>query len=115
MSILSALALETAAGPQRTAVEDAWLRPSTTRPDFDLAEFIRTAGVADKALQMMEHHKNAAVRSLEPLQNVHLKSLLRRIVRPARPSRLNRMTLAMQPFRTADRPRMPALAAGGWG
>jgi hypothetical protein len=29
---------------------------------------------------MMEHHKNAAIRSLEPLQNVHLKSLLRRIV-----------------------------------
>ncbi|OQW97342.1 MAG: hypothetical protein BWK77_01940 [Verrucomicrobia bacterium A1] len=80
MSILSALAIETAAGCRRTAVEQAWLRPAQNAAGFDLREFIRTADIPARALQMMEHHKNAAVRSLEPLQNVHLKTLLRRIV-----------------------------------
>ncbi len=80
MSILSSLAVETAAGATRQAAERAWTDPASARDGFDLREFIRTAGVAEKALQMMEHHKNAAVRSLEPLQNVHLKTLLRRIV-----------------------------------
>jgi geranylgeranyl pyrophosphate synthase len=79
MSILSALAVEAAAGPTRAAAERAWLDPAAGA-GVNLPEFIRTAGIADKALQMMEHHKNAAIRSLEPLQNVHLKSLLRRIV-----------------------------------
>lgn len=80
MSILSALALETAAGCRRALVERAWLRPAGNAADFDLREFIRTADVPARALQTMEHHKNAAVRSLEPLQNVHIKALLRRIV-----------------------------------
>lgn len=80
MSILSALAIETAAGCRRAAAEQAWLRPAAENPGFDLREFIRTADIPARALQMMEHHKNAAVRSLEPLQNVHLKTLLRRIV-----------------------------------
>ncbi|MBM4155303.1 MAG: DUF116 domain-containing protein [Lentisphaerae bacterium] len=80
MSILSALAVETAAGPTRDAASRAWLDPAASGASFDLPGFIRTAGVAEKALQMMEHHKHAAIRSLEPLQNVHLKALLRRIV-----------------------------------
>jgi geranylgeranyl diphosphate synthase, type II len=82
MSILSSLACETAGGPVRNLAVHAWTNPSiaVAEDEFTLAGFIRSSGVDAKALQMMEHYKNAAIRSLEPLRNVHLKSLLRRLV-----------------------------------
>ncbi len=80
LSILSALAHEAAAESQRPALERAWLSPDAGSRSFDLPGFIVRSGGEDKALQLMEHHKNAAIRSLEPLQNVHLKTLLRRMV-----------------------------------
>ncbi|MCX7819842.1 MAG: polyprenyl synthetase family protein [Kiritimatiellae bacterium] len=79
LSILSALAWETAAGPQKQRVANDWCRPSAGAA-ARLAAFIRQAGVVERARLLLEHHRNAAIRSLEQLHNVHLKSLLRRIV-----------------------------------
>ncbi len=79
LSILSALAWETAAGPQKEKVERDWCRPSPGAASR-MAEFIRTAGVVERAKLLLDHHRNAAIRSLEQVHNVPLKSLLRRIV-----------------------------------
>jgi geranylgeranyl diphosphate synthase, type II len=81
LSILPALACEMAGGDTRADVAAAWLSPPAPgAAAFDLDGFIVRSGAAAKALQLMEHHKNEAVRSLEPLRNAQLKTLLRRIV-----------------------------------
>ncbi len=79
LSILSALAWETAAGPQKDRVAQDWCCPREGAA-ARIAEFIRCAGIVERARLLLDHHRNAAIRSLEQVHNVHLKSLLRRIV-----------------------------------
>jgi geranylgeranyl diphosphate synthase, type II len=84
LSILPALALETAAEGVRSRILDAWLRPTTGAEHLDCVAFLRETivrgGAAAKAHQLMEHYRNEAVRSLEPLRDAQLKTLLRRTV-----------------------------------
>lgn len=79
LSILSALAWETAAGPQKDRVAQDWCHPMDGAA-ARLTTFIRQVGIVERAKLLLDHHRNAAIRSLEQVHNVHLKSLLRRIV-----------------------------------
>ena len=45
-----------------------------------IREIVKELQLEEKAWQMFEFHKNEAIRSLKPLQNYHLKSLLFRII-----------------------------------
>lgn len=79
LSILNALAWEAAAGPQRDRVVEDWCRPADAAAAERLTSFVRLAGVPEKARLLLDHHRNAAIRAMEPVQDVHLRGLLRRI------------------------------------
>ena len=79
-SILMALLYEGGGAEERSDLEQLWQKGRTSREE--LAGLKRSAerlGVAEKAQQLFEHHRNEALRSLAPLQNAELKSLLHRI------------------------------------
>ena len=80
-SLLLALAHEMAEGSTRERLAERWRRGprSLSFPD-DLRAIVERLRVEEKARQLLEHHKNEAVRSLSPLRNAHLKGLLRRII-----------------------------------
>jgi len=80
-SILFALAHEQATPAGRQLIEAVWCEGKTDRTLYEaFLEQIRELAVEEKARQLLEHFKNEAVRSLSPLTNAHLKSLLRRVV-----------------------------------
>jgi geranylgeranyl pyrophosphate synthase len=80
-SILFALAYEQAAPVGRQLIEAVWCAGKTDRAVYEqFLDQIRELAVEEKARQLLEHFKNEAVRSLSPLTNAHLKSLLRRVV-----------------------------------
>ena len=80
LSILYALAWETAAGEQKKHVEADWCRPRGPEAVHRLADFVRRAGVVEKARLLLDHHRNAAVRALQPVDNLQLRRLLARLV-----------------------------------
>jgi hypothetical protein len=45
-----------------------------------LREVSASLKIEEKARQLLEHHRNEAIRSLGDLKNAHLKGLLRRLV-----------------------------------
>jgi geranylgeranyl pyrophosphate synthase len=80
-SILFALAWEAAEEPRKAQIEAAWCQPPTElAPEIDPRVFLPPLKVEEKARQLLEHYKNEAVRSLSPLRNSQLKTLLRRLV-----------------------------------
>ncbi|HNU98314.1 MAG TPA: polyprenyl synthetase family protein [Verrucomicrobiota bacterium] len=80
-SILVSIACEQASGDARARLQLAFgteASAATRREIFrDVFLMLRTE---DKARQLLEHYRNEAQRSLSPLQNAHLKGLLRRLV-----------------------------------
>lgn len=46
----------------------------------ELHALLKSTQVTQRANQLLEHHKNRAIRSLSALQNAHLKGLLRRLI-----------------------------------
>lgn len=73
-TLLMALAYEQADDAERERLENTWRTPS------DRHSTARGSDIQTKARQLLEYYKNEAVRSLAPLQNAHLKGLLRRMV-----------------------------------
>ncbi len=73
-SLLMALAYEQADRTGRENLERAWQGGST------VGAIVPDGDIETKARQLLEYYKNEAVRSLTPLQNAHLKGLLRRMV-----------------------------------
>lgn len=80
-SILSSLAFEQAQTEARRGLDQARTSESAGQGQNALArEIIHTLGIKEKAWQLLEHHRNEAIRSLSGLQDSQLKSLLRRLV-----------------------------------
>jgi len=73
-TLLMALAYEQADAADRENLEYAWRTGNTTNNNTPRCD------IETKARQLLEYYKNEAVRSLTPLQNAHLKGLLRRMV-----------------------------------
>jgi len=73
-TLLMALAYEQADAAGRKGLENAWRTGNT-------ADSVASGcDIETKARQLLEYYKNEAVRCLTPLQNAHLKGLLRRMV-----------------------------------
>jgi geranylgeranyl diphosphate synthase, type II len=80
-SILHALAYESAAESMKDALASAWKDGKHTGSQNSvIRELMMSERAEEKARQLLEHYKNEAIRSLGPLRNAQLKSLLRRIV-----------------------------------
>ncbi|MBA4387936.1 MAG: polyprenyl synthetase [Verrucomicrobia bacterium] len=80
-SLLTAIAYENAGETEKEFIRQAWR--DTLRKGGDSAEvknLICDLHSIERARQLYEHYKNEAIRSLNPLDNAHLKGLLRRIV-----------------------------------
>ena len=80
-SILYALAFESATGAAKECIAEAW-REGADRAQNGVAlrQLFVELHSEEKARQLLEHYKNDAIRSLSPLDNAQLKSLLRRLV-----------------------------------
>jgi geranylgeranyl diphosphate synthase type II len=80
-SLLLALAWEAACGTDRDRLAALW-RQRRMSPDerVELMRMVRGLRIEQRAGQLLEHYKNEAVRSLNPLDNAHVKSLLQRMV-----------------------------------
>jgi len=77
-SLLLALADECADGEARTLIAAAWRRSPF---DIDrLVDILNGLNVEQRAQELLDTHKQAAVRCLQELDNPTLQSLLRRIV-----------------------------------
>jgi geranylgeranyl pyrophosphate synthase len=81
LSILLSLACEADAGAKeligeawRTGVQSAGHREA-------LRQAVKALPVEEKAHQLLEHHRNEALRALNPLEHAPLKGLLRRMVK----------------------------------
>ena len=80
-SILLAIACERAEGEARRLLEAIWrLAPRATAAADRLARVLGDLGVEPLARQMLDSYKQQALRSLRPLDNISLKSLLRRVI-----------------------------------
>lgn len=81
-SLLLALAAEAASGPALATLSAAWgAGPHAERHGEEVRALVADLHVEDKARQLLEHYKNRAIRSLNPLRDAPLKGLLRRIIR----------------------------------
>jgi geranylgeranyl pyrophosphate synthase len=80
-SILHALAYESTSGSMRDTLETSWKDGRNTGSQNAMVrELMINERAEEKARQLLEHYKNEAIRSLGPLRNAQLKSLLRRVV-----------------------------------
>jgi geranylgeranyl pyrophosphate synthase len=80
-TLLLAIAHERADGDSREFLRRVWSRQATSEDDVKrLATLLGELDVAPVAAGMLEFHKARAIRSLIALDNVDLKSLLRRLV-----------------------------------
>lgn len=80
-SILHALAYESATGEAKELLTRAWKKVAEeSQPNPLIREMMARQHVEEKARQLLEYYRNQAVRSLSPLRNAQLKSLLRRLV-----------------------------------
>jgi len=81
-SILLALACEEASGPDRERIWRLWRRGCrTAAPESELQQALQELNVENKAQALLDEYKRRAIRTLAPLQNVELKSLLYRLTR----------------------------------
>jgi len=80
-SVLLTLAYEAAVGEDKKRIRTAWRNAlKAVETGTDVQESLDRLHVEEKARQLYEHHKNQAIRCLNPLRDAHLKTLLRRIV-----------------------------------
>lgn len=81
LSILTSLAWENADSDLQRRLQQSWTDAGN---EDSVQKLLREARIAqrvdEKARQLLEHHRNEAIRSLSGLQNASLKSLLRRLV-----------------------------------
>jgi geranylgeranyl pyrophosphate synthase len=80
-SILYALAYEGASNSMKSTLASVWKDGRNAgSQNSAIRELMMNERAEEKARQLLEHYKNEAIRSLGPLRNAQLKSLLRRIV-----------------------------------
>jgi geranylgeranyl pyrophosphate synthase len=80
-SILYALAFEGASDSMKNTLASVWKDGRNAgSQNSAIRELMMSERAEEKARQLLEHYKNEAIRSLGPLRNAQLKSLLRRIV-----------------------------------
>jgi geranylgeranyl diphosphate synthase, type II len=80
-SIVLAMLLERGQGEVKTAMEALWSGSSiegTARAD--IRNWALDSGAHEKAMLQLESYKEAAIRSLQPVDNANLKGLLRRVI-----------------------------------
>ena len=80
-SLLLALGCERAEGDLKELLEAAWRTPwrtSATRPELE--RVVDHLGATDAARDLLETHKQEAIRALRSLDNATLKGLLRRVI-----------------------------------
>ena len=82
VSILTSLTWENADSELQRRLRESWAGAADN--EDSVQKLLREASIAlrvdEKARQLLEHHRNEAVRSLSGLQSAPLKSLLRRLV-----------------------------------
>ena len=80
-SIVLALLRDKAKGDAKATMEAVWKGDSSQLPNnATLREWALETGAHEKAMMQLEAFKEAAVRSLQPLENANLKGLLRRVI-----------------------------------
>lgn len=79
-SLPLALAFERSHGEQKALVERLWLGSSPDIPVDDARVVLDAAGAPERCRQLLDAHKEQAVRSLPALHNASLKGLLRRVI-----------------------------------
>ncbi|OGV62241.1 MAG: hypothetical protein A2283_20310 [Lentisphaerae bacterium RIFOXYA12_FULL_48_11] len=81
LSLLFALACENSTDAEKHTVVDLWCSGSRKDEVVDEIRRIFTGlHVDEKAVQLLHHYRNEAIRSLNPLRNAYLKTFLRRVV-----------------------------------
>ena len=75
-----ALAYERAKGEDRDLLEAVWHRNAGLEATQQARELVNDLGASERAVQMMESYKEAAVQTLQHIPNPSLKGLLRRVV-----------------------------------
>lgn len=80
-SLVYSLAYEHADDATKLKLARAWRnRGDDEKLDSEIRDILTGSGAVEKAELLFEHYKNQTVRALNPLQNVQLKTLLRRVV-----------------------------------
>ena len=75
-----ALAYERAKGEDRALLHDVWKRQTGPGGTAKARQFLHDSGATERAVQMMESYKEAAVQTLAEIPSPTLKGLLRRVV-----------------------------------
>lgn len=75
-----ALALEKTKGENHTLVEAVWRRQAVNGSTERVRQLITEVGAAERCRGLLDSYKEAAVRSLMPLESASLKGLLRRVI-----------------------------------
>jgi geranylgeranyl diphosphate synthase type II len=79
-SLPLAVAFERAKGDAKLLVARAWTRSAKDGDGAELRAVLKELGIEDRCRNMLEMHKEQAVRTLPELQHASLKGLLRRVV-----------------------------------
>ena len=81
LSLLFALGCEHSTNADRDVVVDLWCRRERGEDVVhEIRRIFSDLHVEEKAVQLLHHYRNEAIRSLNPLRNAYLKTFLRRIV-----------------------------------
>jgi geranylgeranyl diphosphate synthase, type II len=80
-SIVLSLLREKGKGEVKETLEALWTGKATTLPSkAQIRDWAESSGARDKTLIQLESFKEAAVRSLQEVENANLKGLLRRVI-----------------------------------
>ncbi|MDD4870218.1 MAG: polyprenyl synthetase family protein [Kiritimatiellae bacterium] len=80
-SVLFALVCENSANAEKENVINLWhLQAREEHVVNEIRRIFTGLHVEEKAVQLLHHYRNEAIRSLNPLRNAYLKTFLRRIV-----------------------------------
>jgi hypothetical protein len=80
-SVLLSIAREKAKGDDKALLESLWSRSElSVAAPHKIRGLVHAVKADDKCMLMLETYKEAAIRSLQKLDNANLKGLLRRIV-----------------------------------
>ncbi|CAM2009384.1 polyprenyl synthetase family protein [Acanthopleuribacter pedis] len=81
-SVLLAMAHQRAKGPDKKLLTQLWSRQTGDHPNFskDVARLYEKYEIVDRAQQLENHYRDQAVKSLQTLESINLKGLLRRVL-----------------------------------
>jgi len=80
-SLLFALACDHCVSAEKELIVNLWCKQSREEEVVgEIRRIFSSLHVEEKALQLLHHYRNEAVRSLNPLRNAYLKTFLRRVV-----------------------------------